>query len=85
MENKKMTIFYKKRNLEIDKLCTGEQDLKTYARLDKEDAEMIFGYLVLDYDEQIFNNDKQFELIEENNEIKISMKEEYKEILQKYM
>lgn len=85
MEDKKMTIFYKKRNLEIDKLCTGEQDLSTYARLDKEDAEMIFGYLVLDYDEQIFNNDKQFELIEENNEIKISMKEEYKEILQKYM
>lgn len=83
---KKMTIFYKLRNLGIDKIIGGEQDLTTYARLDLEDAQLIYNYIVLDYDDYVINNMKNFELIKATDEtISVNLKEEYKTELQKYL
>jgi hypothetical protein len=83
---KKMTIFYKLRNLEIDKIITGEQTLASYARLDLEDAQVIYGYIVIEYDDYIINNMKNFELIKaEDGTINVNLKEQYKTELQKYL
>lgn len=82
----KMTIFYKLRNLEIDKIISGEQNLTTYARLDLEDAQLIYSYIIVNYDDYIINNMKNFELIKATDEtISINLKEEYKTELQKYL
>lgn len=83
---KKMTIFYKLRNLEIDKIITGEQTLASYARLDLEDAQLIYDYIVVEYDDYIINNMKNFELIKaDDGSIKVQLREEYKTELQKYL
>lgn len=82
----KMTIFYKLRNLEIDKIATGEQTLASYARLDLEDAQLIYGYIVINYDSYVINNMKNFELIKSTDgTISVQLKEEYKTELQKYL
>lgn len=81
----KMTIFYKKRNLDIDKISTGEQDLSTYARMDLEDAELVYGFIVVDYDDYAFNNIKNFDLVNTDSNMILQMKQQYKEQLQKYI
>ena len=83
---KKMTIFYKLRNLEIDKIITGEQTLLSYARLDLEDAQLIYDYIVVEYDDYIINNMKNFELLKAGDgTISVNLKEQYKTELQKYL
>lgn len=83
---KNMTIFYKKRNLEIDKVSTGEQDLTSYARLDLEDASLIYGYITIDYNPLILNYFEYYEIIENKDKtLKIQLKEEFKDIFEQYM
>lgn len=82
----KMTVFYKLRTKEIDAICSGEQDLKFYNDLDSEDAALIYGYIIIDYDEYILRSKNYFELVEgENNQLILKMKEEYQETLKKYI
>jgi len=81
----KMTIFYKLRNLEIDKVAMGEQNLKTYARMDLEDAQLVYGFIVLNYDDYAFNNNRYFNLVDNNGVLELQLKEEYKTELQKYL
>ncbi len=85
-ETKKMTILYKLRTKEIDAICSGEQDLKFYNDLDNEDAALIYGYIIIDYDQYVLRNKRYFKLAEdENNNLIITMKEEYQETLKKYI
>lgn len=84
-ENEKMTIFYKLRNYEIDAICTGEQSLVFYADLELEDAELIYGYIIVDLDLYVLRNRRFFELIEEDGALKLQMKQEYKDSLKKYI
>lgn len=81
----KMTIFFKKRNLEIDKISTGEQTLVSYARMDLEDAQLVYDFIVLDYDDYAFNNIKNFNLVNTNGVMTLEMKEEYKVLLTRYI
>lgn len=81
----KMTIFYKLRNYEIDSICTGIQDLELYSDFELEDAKLIYGYVIVDLDMYVLKNRRFFELIMENDELKLQMKEEYKDTLKKYM
>lgn len=84
-ENKKMTIFYKLRNYEINAICMGEQDLTFYADLELEDAKLIYGYIIVDLDLYVLRNRRFFELVNENDELKLQMKEEYRDSLKKYI
>ena len=84
-ENKKMTIFYKLRNYEINAICMGKQDLTFYADLELEDAKLIYGYIIVDLDLYVLKNRRFFELVNENDELKLQMKEEYRDSLKKYI
>ena len=80
-----MTIFYKKRTLEIDVIALRRKDLSIYS-LDKEDAELIYGYIVIPFDEYISNHTNLFELYKDGNDnINIRMKNEVKNDLKKYL
>lgn len=82
----KMTVFYKLRTKEIDAICSGEQDLKFYNDLDSEDAALIYGYIIIDYDGYILRSKNYFELVEDtNNNLVVQMKAEYQETLKKYI
>lgn len=86
MNNKKMTIFYKKRNMEIDRVGRGEQSLKLYASLDIEDAELIYGYIIIDYNPLILDYFEYYKIIENKDKtLEIELKEEYKDIFKQYM
>ena len=84
-ENKKMTVFYKLRTLEIDAICMGEQSLKFYADLDEADSKLVYGFIIIDLDMYVLRNKRLFELVENNNKLNLQMKEEYKESLKKYI
>jgi hypothetical protein len=85
MENKKMTIFYRLRNLEISDTCTGVQSFRYFGE-NIEDYEMIYGRLVLDYDVFILRNTQDFYLEKnENGEVQLKMKLEFQESLKKYL
>ena len=81
-----MTIFYKKRDLEIDSLCEGRQDYSFYADLHPDDAEMIYGILYVPNDRFVIKNRKGFYL-EKNKqgEIELKVKEDFKRTLEKYL
>lgn len=83
--NKKMTVFYKLRNYEINAICMGEQDLTFYADLELEDTKLIYGYIIVDLDLYVLRNRRFFELIEEDGTLKLQMKQEYKDSLKKYI
>ena len=80
----KMTIYYKKRNLELDAVVGGENDLRVYG-LDIEDAEMIYGYFSMDYNEYLLRHKKEFELIDDNGNLKPQMKVQYKEQAKQFL
>ena len=83
---KRMTVFYKKRNFEIDKVITGEQDLKSYVRLDMEDAELIYGYIVIDYNPLVLDHFEYYKIGQnEDTDVTIELKEEYKNIFKQYL
>lgn len=85
MENK-ITIFYKKRNLEMDAICENVQDLSFYSDMDLEDAEMVYGCLVVDGDKFIIKNRTGFYLEkDENGNVSLKVKEDFQETLKKYL
>lgn len=82
----KITIFYKKRNLEMDSICEGVQDLGFYSDMDLEDAEMLYGYIVVDGDRFILKNRTGFYLEkDENGNVTLKIKEDFQETLRKYL
>lgn len=88
---KNMTVFYKLKNLtnekiEIDRVFAGQQDLSNYADVDIDIAKMVYGFIYTEYDYYVIKHMKDFELIKnENQELTLQMKEESKQLLQKYL
>jgi hypothetical protein len=55
--NQKMTIFYRKlKNNRIDRIIAGEQNLSCYVQIDNDEAELIYGFIVVDFNPLILNN-----------------------------
>lgn len=82
----KITIFYKKRNLEMDAICENVQDLSFYNDMDLEDAKMLYGYIVIDGDRFILKNRTGFYLEQdENGNVTLKIKENFQETLKKYL
>ena len=54
-----MTLFYSKRTGEIKYYCTGVQNME-YFGSDKEDYEVIFGFIVVDKDDMVIDNRDKF-------------------------
>lgn len=84
--DKKMTIFYKKRGwntgiVEIDSVFQGIQDLRVYiGDLDIEDIELLYDFIVVDYNEYLLRHIKEFQLVKDvTGNLNPQMKEEYKE------
>ena len=67
MENK-LTIFYNKRTGSIKELCGGEQDMNWFGD-EAQDYELIFDYIVVDYDAYIIENYMNMKVVE--NKVKI--------------
>ena len=87
-ENKKkyMTIFFKKSSLEIDSICTGRQEKLTISPLTEDEMDIIYGRIIMEYDEYIFNYKSLFHIVKtNNNEYNIEMKEESKTNLEKFI
>lgn len=68
----KMTLFYSKRTGEIQTFCTGVQDMSLFGD-NKEDYEMIWDFVVIDYNDAIFNNYSLFKV--DTSTQKIMLKE----------
>lgn len=64
----KLTIFYNKRNGRIKELCGGEQDMNWFGD-EAQDYELIFDYIVVDYDAYIIENYMNMKVVE--NKVKI--------------
>lgn len=62
MENK-LTIFYNKRTGSIKELCGGEQDMNWFGD-EAQDYELIFDYLIVDYDPYILQNYMNMEVVD---------------------
>jgi len=84
--DKKMTIFYRKlKNNKIDRVIQGEQTLKSYVQIEEDEASLLYGLLIIDFNPLILNNFNYYQVVEENGEMKVKLKEEYKDIFTKYM
>lgn len=66
----KLTIFYNKRTGSIKELCSGEQSMDWFGE-EREDYELIFDYIIIDYDEYIMQNSHQFEVIDGDVKLKV--------------
>ena len=55
----KMTLFYSKRTGEIQTFCTGVQDMNLFDD-NKEDYEVIWDFIITDYNNKILNNKEMF-------------------------
>lgn len=55
----KMTLFYSKRTGEIQTFCTGVQDMNLFGD-NKEDYDVIWDFIVIDYNNKILNNKDMF-------------------------
>lgn len=77
--NEKMSVFFRKKNLEIIKVCEGEQNLRVFASLELEDAEMIYDYILIENNKMVLNYMEYYEIYK-NDEGKydIRLKEESK-------
>lgn len=64
----KLTIFYNKRTGDIKEYCTGVQDMNWFGD-EKQDYEIIFDYIVIDYDGYLMNNPHMFKI--ENGKVKL--------------
>lgn len=51
----KLTIFYNKRTGVVKELCSGEQDMDWFGD-EKQDYELIFDYIIVDFDAFILEN-----------------------------
>ena len=78
-ENKnRMTIFYMKSDGSIVNFSTGIQNMDFYGK-HKEDYSKIYDFLVVDFDDYVMNNLKDFYVNTEENKLKL------KQNLSKYM
>ena len=75
---KKMTIFYMKSDGSIVNFSTGIQDMNFYGE-HKEDYSKIYDCIVVDFDDYVMNNLKDFYVNTEENKLKL------KQNLRKYM
>ena len=76
----KMTIFYRKlENNKIYSVCEGVYDLGYFCELSKKEAEYIYGYIIVDKNPFLLDHYEWFEIIEENGEMKLKLKEKYKQ------
>ena len=75
---KKMTIFYMKSDGSIVNFSTGIQNMDFYGE-HKEDYEKIYDFIVVDFDDYVMNNLKDFYVNTEENKLKL------KQNLSKYM
>ncbi len=57
--NGKMTIFYRKSTGDLIDISTGEQTIDFYGDL-KADYELIYNFIVVDYDEYVMRNSRLF-------------------------
>lgn len=82
----KMTVFYRKlKNNKIDRVIQGECDLNCYVQLDDIEAELIYGYFVTDFNPLVMDNLNYYQVIEENGQMTIKLKDEYKDMFNKYI
>lgn len=66
----KMTLFYSKRTGEIQTFCTGVQDMNFFGE-NKLDYELIWDFLVLDYDQRVLSNFNMFVVDIDTKKLKI--------------
>lgn len=64
----KLTIFYNKRTGSIKELCGGIQSMDWFGD-EKQDYELIFDYIIVEYDGYVIQNPHQFEV--KNGEVKL--------------
>lgn len=76
--NRKMTVFYRKSNGDLTDIATDEQTMDFYGDL-KADYELIYDFIVVDYDEYLMMNKQLFVVIDGTIKLKNS------ESLQKYI
>ena len=81
----KMTIFYRKRNLQIVAAGQGEQTLSYFGEEIEENA-LIYDLLVLDYDEFVMNNYDYFHLErKEDGSVELVINDELKEKMKEFL
>ena len=84
--NKEMTIFYKLKSMELDRIFEGKQDLSNYSNLELDEAQLIYGYIIVEYDLYVLTHREYFEIIyDEANNLKLQLKSEFKDSLSKYL
>lgn len=72
MQDEKMTLFYSKRTGEIKNYVTGVSDMGFYGK-DEEDYSLIIDYIIVDLDEYVLANFKQFKIADKNIKLKENM------------
>lgn len=68
----KLTIFYNKRTGAIKELCGGEQDMNWFGE-EQQDYELIFDFLIIDYDPYILENYMNMKVVD--GELKLKQQE----------
>ena len=66
----KITLFYSKRTGEIQTFCTGVQDMNFFGE-NKIDYEIIWDFVVIDYNDKILNNKDMFIIDTNTKQIKL--------------
>lgn len=66
----KITLFYSKRTGEIQTFCTGIQDMNFFGD-NKVDYEIIWDFIVIDYNDKILNNKDMFIIDTNTTQIKL--------------
>lgn len=64
----KLTLYFNKRTGEIKEMCSGARDMSIYGD-EEQDYKLIIGYLVIDYDDYVFQNYYLFKI--EDGKIKL--------------
>ena len=59
MQDTEMTIYYRKANGEIKQLMSGVNDMSVFGE-EQEDFELIWDYIVVEYDEYVRDNARHF-------------------------
>lgn len=84
--NEKMTVFFRKRNLEIINVCEGEQNLRVFASLELEDAKMIYDFILIEDNKMVLNYMEYYEIYKnDKGEYDIKLKDESKDKLLKML
>ena len=67
-----LTVFYNKRTGSIKELCGGRQDMDWFGD-EAQDYELIYDFVVVDYDSYILENYMNMEVV--NKQVKIKQNE----------